>query len=142
MSNHNYDYLLNIETIGDGTVVSTSNKGYQPKGGLVTLKAIASTGARFVRWQGDVAGSHHVCNLRITSSTTVVAVFENTRTENSTTLNNSAWQIKSSEAALNITKSTLSIAPIKDPAGRFLIYAHKILDLKTVHFSFDIIKLR
>lgn len=129
MALHDYDYLLNIETIGNGTVVSTKNQGYQQKGGLVTLKAIPNSGARFVKWQGDATGTHHVCNLRISSPTTVVAVFvqiDNLPSDQET------LTVQKNKIFPVINDSTPSLAPIQDPFGRFVIYVDgTIVDLNT-----------
>lgn len=71
------DYVLKITITGTGvgTVSYSPDTNSFINGQVVSLTAKAQAGSKFIRWTGDITGSHSVCNIRMDSTKLVVAEF-------------------------------------------------------------------
>ena len=70
-----YVLKITITGTGVGTVSYSPDTNSFINGQVVSLTAKAQAGSKFVRWTGDITGSHSVCNIRMDSTKLVVAEF-------------------------------------------------------------------
>jgi len=69
------DYTLTVNIIGSGSVTKTPDRSTYESGTDVALRAIASSGWRFSRWQGGASGTSRDVAATMDDDKTVTAVF-------------------------------------------------------------------
>lgn len=68
-------YILNVSTIGEGTVEIYPEKAEYETGDVVTLTAIPGTGSKLSGWSGDASGSATSITVTMNSAKNIVASF-------------------------------------------------------------------
>ena len=70
------EYILNATVSeGEGRIVKNPDRGSYPEGTNVSLKAVASPGYHFDRWEGDVTGSQNPVSIIMNENKSVQAFF-------------------------------------------------------------------
>ncbi|MDH7506658.1 MAG: PKD domain-containing protein [Candidatus Thermoplasmatota archaeon] len=69
-------YELNVNVVGNGTVVKEPDKTFYVYGDVVNLSCLNESGWFFVCWEGDILGSDNPAVLTIDDNKNVTAVFD------------------------------------------------------------------
>ncbi len=68
-------YTVNVNTVGNGSVVLNPSGGTYDAGTVVTLTATADSGWQFDNWSGDLSGSTNPETITVNSNMTITANF-------------------------------------------------------------------